>query len=382
MGDVLSFIHLSTYLRSTLYAVAGTTSYKPIGQSVGDDLVLLGVPKHLARRFNSHIEKTGGKASKFNSSSEDSMTFCENFAVKPVDSQELQFYKRSSVFGDLFFLDTIKGSLLSGKSKVKSSGSDPFFGHARMLNKQTEWHPIKWVRERAGQLLWCRNYPKASKLSSSMASLPASLGGIDLQIGTVVRYDDESFQKHYLPYFEALAQLKDKRAFITFATMLKGIYQANPKGIRYDNDVDSIESVVGNLNLIEVRDINDLMPDFLVEKPIRERLRFLSKTLNLVGVDWLVDQVARREAFLRLWQGPGRAPYMTLPLSNVRYRHHCVWKEIRRSINPILPSRYKSTSIPSLKTMFDNRFWNVYFDKSDVAFELAFGGMPDLTLAF
>jgi hypothetical protein len=70
------------------------------------------------------------------------------------------------------FLDIIKGSALSGQSKVKSDGTDPFIGHATLLGKQICWHPLTRVDERVRTFLWARNYMAAHRLGSSMASLP------------------------------------------------------------------------------------------------------------------------------------------------------------------------------------------------------------------
>jgi len=332
MGDVMSFIHLSLYLRATtIYSSGGRW---PIGQSVGDDLIALGISPIFVKRFCDQLQATGGKTSKLNSSSSDSITFCESYAVKPIDDQiDLVGYPTGSRFGDFFFLDTIKGSLLTGKSKVDMTGSNPFFGHSRMLNKQLAWHPIKWVKERAKLFLWDANYFAARKLSSGLASLPKELGGLDMAVGPQVNFEDEVFQEKFLPYYCSIATVSDDKVFLAFYTLLQGIYKSNPKGLPYENDLEVIEEILSNLKCERIQNMDALVPRYLINKGMVAKLRFVRNEFGLTGVSWLVDEVCRRQSYLKYWNQVKNDSFLSLPLKAPYERWRRCWAEIRRNFD-------------------------------------------------
>lgn len=376
MGDVMSFIHLSLFLRGAVIASEGEFG-RPLGQSVGDDLVLLGVRRETADRFTATMSGLGGKFSKINSISDDSLTFCENYAVRPNDGDGYLVYPKGSKFGDLFFLDIVKGSLLTGKSKVKTVGSNPFFGHARMLNKQIEWHPVPWVKERAKTFLWAVNFHSARKLASAGASLPRSLGGIELAIGPIAKFEDPEFQKSFLPYYVSIANVSDDNAFFAFYTLLQGVYKAEPKGLPYENRLDRLDSILPKLNWRRVGNVNHLLPPHMLEEPIQKRLRYLGRELHMASISWLVEEVSRRAAFQDFWNQVRSDGFVTLPIKEPTRRWQAAWIEIRRNFDPAPKSRWP-TSMAELKQMFDHRCWNVYFDKEDEAISEALGDCPSL----
>jgi hypothetical protein len=380
MGDVMSFIHLSLFLRGSVLSTG--FKEKPLGQSVGDDLILLKVLRRHAEELKKTLSKLGARFSKINSISNDSCTFCENCCVIPIDSDELAFYAKGSQFGDLYYLDIIKGSVLSGKSKVKTTGAMPFFGHATMLNKQIAWHPIKWVAERSKTFLWVKNFHHAKKLSSSMASLPRALGGIDLAIGPIIKINDDKFQTEFLPYYDAIVRCADDKVFFAFYTLLQGIYKAEPKGLPYTNSSNTILQILTDIDIYRAgRDVNTLLPTYLHEKPIAQKLRYLSREMNLESISWLVNEISRREAFVRFWKGDHPNSFMTLPIKEPYTRWKDVWKEIRRHFTP-RRNVYEYTSMQQLSSQFEARLWNVYFNKEDDAITNALGGCPSLFLNF
>jgi hypothetical protein len=381
MGDPLSFLHLTVYLRTLCYATFGPR-YKPIGQAVGDDLILMAISQKHAELFNMLVVRTGGETSKFNSISPHAMTFCEQYAYAPSDAGSHDGYAKGSRFGDLFFLDTIKGSILSGKSKVTASKQSPFFGHSRMLNKQLEWHPISWVRERAPKLIWASNYNEAIKLGSATATLPDILGGFDLSLGKRMDESVYEYRVLYKPYLEKILTLEEV-PFLTFVTLLLGIYKSNPKGVPYENSFGLLQELLPELEVTRVRDINSLLPSWMGTRPIGERIRFVGKVLNLGTVDHLVEELARREAFKLLWdQKSNPKQYMTLGVSDVRKRHHEVWTEIRRSLEPVPLSRHKSSNPEDLAKRLRTRLWGYYYSKEDGALKDVFGGMTTLYMNF
>jgi hypothetical protein len=292
--------------------------------------------------------------------------------------KDLKSFK-DSIFGDLVFLDVIKGSLLSGHSKVKADGSSPFFGHANMLNKQIAYTPLETVKTRARVFLWAKNFVQSAKLSSSMATLPIVLGGVDLAIGRVVSYFDSSFQEKYLPWYEGILNLNE-RDFLRYYLLLRGIYYANPKGFVWLNDINVIGKVVENCQLTKITNLDDHIPDYLHNKSAREKLAFISKELNLISFHELAGLLARQDAFRRCWEGEIAPTFMTLMGRNARHRANKAWAIIKTEVAPTAKENFKSRSMSTLKTQFESRTWGLYVRKDDEAIINCFSGMPTLYL--
>jgi len=383
MGDVMSFIHLSILLRTSVITAEGGGK-RAIGQSVGDDLILMAVKFRLAERLKVILSALAAKFSKINSISKDAMTFCEQNACRIIDLEELRSsIPKESIFGDLVLLDNVKGSLLSGKSKVKSNGSTPFFGHASMLNKQLEYESLDYIKKRATTFLWESNYHNARKLAGANPSLPRSLGGIDLAVGPQITFEDERFQTELLPYYLAIGLHEDDNVYFAFSALLQGIYMSEAKGIPYENSLKTVSEIVQNLETIRIKDLNELLPD--PEDHVLwngDKLRKIQKR-GLVRLDWLVGEVSRRSAFESLWNPPlnvdgsrKKRPHVTLPIKEPFNRWKAVWIEIKRNFKPRFDPSIKT--MKQLDLLFRDRSWNVWFNKEDPAIADAIGGVPSL----
>lgn len=379
MGDGMSFIHLTIMLSSITSATYAGAKRRPLGQSVGDDLFLMKTDLRSCLRFCELAESIGCKFSKLNSISEDSLTFCENYCCIPTDYDDVKDIKSfsDSCFGDTLFLDIIKGSALSGQAKVKVDGADPFIGHASLLAKQVKWHPLHTVASRAKTILWARNYRAAMRLSSNMASLPLSLGGAELAVGPTILYTDKNFQENMLPWYEAMLQLEE-RPFLEYYLLLRGIYQSNPKGFAWQNDIEVIHEITKDCELFPTTKLEDLLPSWMLEKSTREKLSYVEKELNLVSFHNLAGQLARREAFLSMWNLEKQETFMTFLSKDARQRANKVWAVIKSNIAPIDKSQFKTQNMGQLASGFQGRTWGLYVRKDDPSIKRAFGGMPDL----
>jgi hypothetical protein len=284
-----------------------------------------------------------------------------------------------SVFGDIVFLDIITGSLLCGQSKVKSNGDSPFFGHAVMLGKQLAWHPIAFVRKRAPVFLWASNYKDAKKLSGLLASLPRTLGGMELGIGTQLRYENPRYQEVHR-YFEGMLDLPLSK-FLKYYLLLQGIYRANPKGVPWENDPELIGAVMSSVNVREIKDLSTILPDFLAEKSWSEKHSYIKNELNLISIDYLINHLARQDAFLKQWEMLTISPYMTLQCKNIRARTNKVIAILKSDITPVEPENFRFRSIAKLANEFNNRLWGLYINKDDPALINAFKGMPRLVFS-
>jgi len=380
MGDGMSFLHLTLMLSAiTSFAFRKAKQGRPIGQSVGDDLVLLDLKRKSAIEFCRVAKNLNCSFSKINSISTDSLTFCENYCSKVTDLDDLKDVKsfEDSIFGNLLFLDTIKGSPLSGKSKVKADGASPFMGHASLLNKQVKWHPLSSVSNRAKVFLWSRNYYSSVRLSNSMAGLPVSLGGADLALGRTMSYMDPEFQANYLPWYEALVQLPQKE-FFSYYLLLRGIFQSNPKGYPWENDYEVIRQITSKCTVIDLQNINDVLPDWMYTKTTREKLSYIEKELKLISFHHIASLLARQESFLKMWNLEEVKSFVTSPVKGARERSNKVWGTIKGNVKPTSPREFKSNSMSTLENLYISKTKGFYVSKEDPAILDAFKGMPDL----
>jgi hypothetical protein len=376
MGDGLSFIHLTLMLQGiTRMTCAELGISRPTGQSVGDDLFTIKSSFQFGTAFCYYAEKLGCKFSKLNSLSEDTITFCEQYCARVHDIESFRGLKslEGSIFGDLVFLDTIKGSCLSKQAKVQATGTDPFFGHANMLTKQTSWHPSASVRRRSCLFLWADNFLTCKGLSSSMASLPQSLGGASIAIGNLIT-DDDPWWKDKRPYYEALLRLED-RDFLSYYLLLRGIYQANPKGFAWLNNFELIQSVVSNCCLYNDEALERLAPEWLHNKSTREKISYFSKELDMISFHSLNDCLARQDAFLQTWNLEKPTSRITMATRHVRIRANKAWAKIKTDLRP---EGDLGLSIKAMDTSFRRKTWGLWVSRKDPAIVKAFDNLPRL----
>jgi hypothetical protein len=383
MGDGMSFIHLTLLLGGLVRSVYQANDIvRPLGQSVGDDLFLLKARLKSCLEFCFLAEQLGCKFSKLNSISPDTVSFCEQYVAKVDDQstyEELEGFA-NSIFGDLVFLDNIKGSILSGNAKVQADGRSPFIGHATMLNKLVRWHPIRSTKERSKVFLWASNFMEASRLGSNMASLPICLGGMELAVGTTLLFSDKKFQEDMLPYYESMTRL-DLGDFLKYYLLLRGIYKANPKGFTWENDWKVIRTIVDGVAIIEIPNVRTYVPEEIRGKPIMSILKYINNEMNLISFRDLASELARRDSFHKIWNRIKSKDYMTLKISNVRQRVNHAWAIIKSNLDPTEESEIRSTSMTKLVNQFQEKTWGLYVSKDDPAISDMFEGMPTLMMA-
>jgi hypothetical protein len=380
MGDGMSFIHLTLLLSGIVRMVCDKLDIeRPLGQSVGDDLFLLNTRIKTCALFCYYAEKLGCKFSKLNSVSEDSGTFCEQYFVNVSDIETYTELKQfnNSIFGDLAFLDTIKGSTMSGNSKIKTDGKSPLIGHGQLLNKQIEWNPWQGVEEKAKTFLWASNFMEARKLASAMCSLPPALGGINIALGTILNYHDDRFHSKMLPWYETILDL-ELTEFLKYYLLLTGIYRANPKGFTWENKWDSISSIVENSTLHDFKNLDDAVPEELKGQRAIKKLNYINDELNMISFRHLTDELARRDAFHKMWNGIETKSFMTLKISNVRQRANHAWAIIKSNLEPTDPKNFKSVSIKDLNSRYQERSWGLYVSKEDPSITDVFCGTPSM----
>lgn len=383
MGDGLSFIHLSLMLIASVRATYSVLGIKrPYGQSVGDDLILLKTKLNQCLDLLQLLEALGCQFSKLNSISNDSATFCEAYlaAISDLTVFNDLTSMKNSIFKELAYLDTIKGSVLSGNSKVKIDRGDPFLGHAHMLNKQISYHPNESVKERSKVFLWANNYMSAHRLGSSMASLPTELGGVDLAVGPTISFESPRFQDLH-PYYEAMLGLESNK-FLQYFTLLQGIYRANPKGFKWSNDYELIKTAVEGCEILEYPNIDPLVPEWMLGEPAMKKLNYIQNELGLLSFRHLSGHLARQEAFLNCWEGKIQKTYMTFLSKDSKQRANAAWGVIKSNLEPVATESLRYHNFNALKHAFSQKTWGLYVRKDDPSLLKAFAGMPTLTIDF
>jgi len=394
MGDALSFIHLTLMLaslvnqttwsnlgrKSSRHVYADEYVKRPLGQSVGDDLIILNVDDKFCNIFMQKVSDMRLQASKINSISKDSGTFCESYVYRCA-LNERHLVQKDSKFGDLIFLDIIKGSLLTGKSKVKADGSDPFLGHAKMLNKQLAYLPPEeiWKGTRAKVLLWCRNYRQAVKLGRAKPHLPLALGGLDIAVGACDGFNSELMKTKYIPYYAGIVK-SCKEHFLKYYTLLLGIFRTNPKGFAWSNNEEAIAIIVSEAEIVTEEEVLSRLPTWLLGKPKGQVRRYLNQ-IGYITVTGIADELSRREAFLRYWKGEIPTSYMSLTPKNTEQRHNDVWNIIRREVPSTVPE-WHWTNFDKIASEFDLRTKGMYLKRDDPIIQKVYEGMTSMYINY
>jgi len=390
MGDSLSFIHLTMTLSSLVSQVTAldhgkrisrhvfenTYIERPLGQSVGDDLLVIGVSEYFCISFRERVLNLGLKTSKIDAYNTETFTFCEQYGVRNVLGEPTDHLGKDSVFGDLIYLDIIKGSLLTGKPKVKADHSDAFIGQAKMLKTQIEYIPFKWKAIRARVILWSTNYRKSIKLGRAKPHFPELLGGLSIAVGACDTWDSKIIKSKYRNYLYGMLELP-KSEFLKNQILLSGIFRGSPKGFPWSNDEEKLAIITSQCEFISEEEVFSRLPPYFSNKGVSEKLRYISHNLGLITVSQLVDELARRESFLSLWMEKKPPSYVTLKLEDCVSRHNCVWNQIRQNVEPVEP-KWPIDSFKKLQTEFQIRTWGLFVSRESPAIAEAYDGTPSL----
>jgi hypothetical protein len=390
MGDSLSFMHLTLFLSSISFQATYKSYFpdrklksylhyngrlnRPYGQIVGDDHVAFNCSTEYCNVFRDRISVYHGELSKIDSYGKYSGTFCEQGFCKPSDS--LPEGTKLSVFGDILFLDVIKGSILTGKSKVKSDGSSAFLGHCKMLQKQAAWHPTPEIPQLAKLLIWNVNFKEAVLYGQVMPHFPICMGGFELSLGPERPLSDPMIKERYGLYFEAILE-KDLDVFLSYWTLLESIRKPNPKGVKWEAQLDELLTITEGLETFEV-DVYKVVPPYLGDKPISVCLSYLREELGIVPMYSLSDIICRISSFKTFWDGKIDKSRQIIGMKQVKSRFIKAWKTIHTRITPVKELKHKS--FKELGKDFRAKSWGRFFNVNDPAIADVFGGMTNLEL--
>jgi len=282
-----------------------------------------------------------------------------------------------SIFKDVIFLDTIKGSVLGSQSKVQADGADPFIGHAKMLNKQVKYHPSIIVSKRATVFLWAQNWRSAVGLASAMATLPLELGGFDFCLGQQITTSSEWYKDKH-PYYETILNL-DVREFFKYSLFLRGVYISNPKGIPWENNIDVISAIATDCKFYDEKSLIDRIPAKLKEGSFRKILRYIEDEFDMISISFLSSFLARQEAFLKLWEGKEQTQFVTDPCKRARERANKAWAVIKTDLPPTPEEHLEHKTIKGLAKAFKLKTEGLWVSRTDPAIENVFNCMPILS---
>lgn len=397
MGDPISFIHLTLLWQSlvnqTSLEVAGgqprdvyrgNYPRRPFGQNVGDDLILLKCKRKFAKILRRRADSLRLMRSKLDAISRDTAIFCEQSLWKPPDKEPFPDVPEDSRFGDLVFLDVIKGSLLTGRSKVKSDGASPFFGHAIMLSKQLAYLPaeITWTRDRSKTVLWARNYRDAVGLTKALPAWPRIMGGLDLAIGKTPDLADPRME-NYLPYLYRLTDGElDKGLALEVILLLGSIWRTSNKGFVLDMNEIDLASIVSGLTQISEEEALAKVPPHILNQGHSAVGQCLSQH-GVISLLHLGEELNRRYNFLRWWKGelPNRKTLVTFRTKTAVRKHKEVWSVVRGKLAPIGKPHY-IRSVKDLTKFMERYLLGGFFLRDDPTLRAAFEGMPSLHFQF
>lgn len=394
MGDPLSFIHLTilwlSIVNQTSIEMQGdkpvrhvyeyTFPRRPYGQQVGDDIILLRVKRKYAEALRRRTDALGLQRSKIDSISRDIATFCEQYLWRAPKGFNLESINDGNRFGDLIFLDSIKGSILTGRSKIKADGAMPFLGHANALNKQLEYTPkdLEWKKDRAKTLLWARNYREAKGITRTLAQWPRIMGGLDLAVGRPPDLDDVRMQ-NYLPYLYRLFDSNTAPATVLETLVeLQSIWRTSNKGFVWDYDEIDVMKVASQLTIVPTQQAISLIPDYLTGKNWSVQGKYLEQNHGLISLMMLGEELNRRFNFLKWWKGdlPSRK-MLRLRQKQAYERHVLVWNKIRSELKPCGKPFFIS-DVKKLAHHLGSFTFGMFFQRDDPAIRDAFDGTPSL----
>jgi len=319
--------------------------------------------------------------SKVHSDSDDSGTFCEQYVFRPGLGADITHFPKESVFGDLIFLDCLKGSVFSGRSKVKQEGSHPFMGHAKLLNKQISYlsPEMEWRSVRAKSLLWSRHYREAIGLSRAFASLPSVLGGGDMAVGRQLTIDDTSLQGYYLPYYYGMLSC-EKEEFLIAQELLTGIFRNSGKGFDWDPLEVDLGQLFEGLRLYNWTDVEKELPPYASEMGFLAKQETANRLLGYLPLLYISAELTRRQAFLKWWRKaqPTKKPkLLTFSGRRVKEKHDEHWLYLREIVRPE-KRPWDITDLKVLSKRFTDRVRPFYFRRDDPVFENVFFGQTSL----
>jgi len=395
MGDGLSFMHL-TMMLSSIVNLSSTKREqdlhkvlveRPFGQSVGDDLVLLNAKFWQCQKFNQTLRDFNLEVSKINSIFI-SGVFAEQYFIKVTDQRDKSKIPNESLFGDLWFVDSIKTMLLTGKPKVSAEKKNSFIGQANALNKQLAYFPesLSWKRLRCRVYLWVFNYDEAVKLGRAKPHLPPELGGLSIPIGACDGPKTELMREKYIPYWIRMTRLPQAE-FTAYYLLLKGIFKSAPKGVPWSNDPDRVMAIANTANILHFDEVNEKVKDldFYARLGAMERLRYLNKTHGWVSASQIDDELSRRETYLDFWYNPTKKrAFRTLKTHSAAERHTEIWKFIRINLEPALPSYYQRGDelFSIIAREFRDRIWGFFVNRNDPAISWVFEGVNSFYVDF
>jgi len=398
MGDALSFIHLTVTMLSIVeQTVLELNDFKPrdcinknvhvkrpLGQSVGDDVVILNVTPEFCAKFEEITARIGLVISKIQSKSSDSGTFCEQYLYRLTREESLAnkgLYSPNTLFGDILFLDVFKGSIFSGKSKIKQDGGNPLIGHAKMLQKQIAWMPpsLVYKKQRSKSLLWTRHYRQVAGISRALPSLPSYLGGLEIAVGRELSLYDESLRKSYLPYYYAILKAPSQEDFLIGLELLLGIWRSSGKGFPYEVTDEQLIKVFEQVQIKSQDEVFQLLPDYAQEWTPSAKRELLSRRHGLLPLSQIGSEMVRRDAFLQWWLGKAPEKKVSMLLDPKRFlqKHRENWSKIREIFEPE-SKPFEITSLTTLSQKLEARLHNQFFDREDPAIREAFLNMPSL----
>lgn len=388
MGENLSFMYLSLYLRVSSYIAACYAKHwrdkgehfvfpdrpdlikpfikGPFCQIVGDDHISISEDEKYGIIFREVITALGGKISPGKDGHSPHFgIFCENTFCIPGDEFG------PGEFGPIHFLDNIKPRALSGQAKIAQLlRTVPMLGHANLLAKQLDWYPaeLRLIKRRASVLFWAANLEQCRWYSGIKAHFPLELGGFNLPLLDItgdarVLNEDEYFL--YGGYFEALIKLaqEDISSYLPFKLALRRINMANPKGTPWLTKVSDLWNLVQNkINVLNEDEIP--LPDWLKDKPRSTRRKYF-KEKGFISVRELESVIARLEVSKTYFEN-SKIRLLQLKPDTVRRNFQESWKLIRQ-LRPIYPVR--SVNLAVLAKALERATFGKYFKSDDFALE-------------
>jgi hypothetical protein len=333
---------------------------KPPSQTAGDDLLVIShviysvILLEVYRVLGAEASSTKWGISPYFG------TFCDNhFCKMTLADMDAQGVPENCRFGNLAFIDAIKGRLLNGLAKTDSRGLPAALGHGTMLDTALRW--FNGPRRRIMNIFQCHNYEFLRRSAGINLHFPPCFGGYNLpRLEGEYKYGGTDHSTDlYFRRFVFIYRMTDSVKFLYYISLLKSIRAHSNK----DYPVESEDL----LKVDFLKGVTLCTPEqaFIKEglvKPDDWRIQGdMLRDRSWINTDDLNRYLSRQLAAnaILVWKKPS---VISPSLNSIRKRFKDVWNIIMRGGEiphdpALVPTEAEISKLPYLTSLRLKSLW-------------------------
>jgi hypothetical protein len=327
---------------------------KPISQAAGDDYIGF-ANRRFHYWFNTILTALGCELPiDKNGGSEFYGNFCETAVCLPT-GQGPENFDKSEVY---HYIDTVKGRILNGISKISGGTGSPSFGHAMALSTTCRYLPASLART-AYVLFWANN-PICRGLKGVNAPFPPCFGGFSLpKGGRPYQIGNNEFLDRQLEYIQSIYKFQSLEDFVYYSTLLSSINAPGRKGESYKLPPEYLRYA---LEGVEIKTFEQLGYDEKKESYTAFMRR--QSTDGYTTLLYITQWITRLGSFRSFINGQYNKSYKVLDKAAIKSQHDLVWQQIHDEV-PRTPLEF--SDIAKFERRFCMRLNSFFISKDRVS---------------